>query len=205
MRSTLWMFALGVACLLSGHAWAAGPQCPYLPQYQRLQKQIAPLAPEAALSRLYTYSADPENENPAACEAIDIDRAMSEREIALVALSGGGRRLPPRSVFHCDVLDFRTSNCNGIVADGTGQPDTTRILPAGRPTFFSGRIESRLPQARLIGLYRTSLAAVQAGKPPTKITPGGSVSIRPKADGTVLIAIFTAPKPWHYRKVVWYF
>lgn len=207
MRQTVFVLPLAVACMAwpsdgQGQARTEEAGCPYLPQYRAVQHQVAALPPPAAVTRLYAYLADPANENPAGCDAMDIESDISAREIALVAVSGGGKSWPAQAAFHCAVLDPRTTRCNGLFEDGTAFPNYRRMLPPGATTPFSGRIDSRLPDAKLVGLYRTTMSAVRAGRAATRITPGPSVAI---SKGMVLFAIFSAPRPWKYRKIVWYF
>lgn len=207
MRLTMFAIPLVMACMAwpsdgQGQARTEEGGCQYLPQYRAVQHQVAALPPAVAVTRLYAYLADPANENPAGCDATDIESNISTREIALVSVSGGGKSWPAQAAFHCAVLDRRTTRCNGLFEDGTALPNSKRILAPGTAKSFSGRVDSRLPDATLVGLYRTTLSAVRAGRAATPITASPSVAIR---KGMVLIAIYSAPRPWRYRKIVWYF
>lgn len=199
-----------IAALL---AMSAGPAathasgCPFLPQYRRLQITIAKAPAASALRSLYRYAGDPANENPAACEAIELDRQIAQQERRLVALVATTRlRIAPDTAFHCSTPDPRTTQCDGIVADGTAQPDAVRIrAPSALRKLTTARLDSNLPDARLIGLYRSTLADVAAGRPAKRLKPGTTIALASGPADGVLIALFTAPAPYKVRKFVWYY
>jgi hypothetical protein len=196
------LLALVAAAPLQAAAPPVDDQCTYLPQYRALQTAIADVPPEAALPKLYAYAADPANENPVGCDAGDIDSAISKREQSLIALDRGGAPVAPQGYSHCDKFVPRSIVCNGYVADGTGQPDGQQIMTPLPAMAKTGTIRTRIPGARLVGLYRTTLRDVQSGRPAIKLT--GTVVPAMKR-GTVLIALFDGLKHWRYGKAVWYF
>lgn len=160
----------------------------------------------AALRTLYAYAADPANENPAACEAIELEEQISERERALVVLrSPTHPPFRPAAAFHCNSPDPRTTQCDGVVADGTAQPDARRLSRPPSAERVVVRLVSRLQGARLIGLYRTSLFDVVRGRPVVRIDAAQPIRIGGQPGGVVIIALYGAPAPYKVRKLVWYY
>ncbi|WP_442681227.1 hypothetical protein ACSBM8_08695 [Sphingomonas sp. ASY06-1R] len=181
--------------------------CPFLPQYRGLQAAIDKAPAASALRSLYRYARDPANDNPVACEAIELDRQIAERERTLIAvISPAGWRLPPTAIFHCATPDTKTTRCDGIVADGTAQPDAIRIRPPSPITApVTARLSNSLPDARLIGLYHTTLADVVAARPVKRLKAANMIRLMPGSGDRLLIALFTAPAPYKVRKFVWYY
>jgi hypothetical protein len=199
---------LALATIAPAAARAAGKAdtCPYLPQFKELERSIAGMAPAAGLTALARYEADPHNENPEACEAFALDRFMSEREKKLVFLAHGRTRLYAQSAFHCDAILEGTTKCNGVFEDGTAQPLSGGIRPRRLKEAVRLRLESALPDARLDGIYLAPIGGLLDGKPATRIdATAGEITLEPPQGLTTLIAIFRAPPPWSYRKLVWYF
>lgn len=185
----------------------AQESCPFLPQYRVLERKIASKPPVAALKSLNAYAQDPGNENPAACESIELDRQIGLRERMLSTLvSTGAPCLHADAAFHCDAPDQNTTQCDGIVADGTAQPDAVRMRPspAARPAMFV-QLRTRIPGARLIGVYRTSLGDIAAGRAVVRVDATHPISVRSRSQGVVVIALLSAPGPYKVRKLVWYF
>jgi hypothetical protein len=83
-------------------AWANG--CPYLPAFEAVRQQLPSLAPAAALAELERLSAG--DENPLACESIEMARLMSEQETQLVFLVDGLTRIPEQASVRCGRLDI---------------------------------------------------------------------------------------------------
>lgn len=193
---------LAVASALQVTRATGDEQCVYLPQYRALQRVIAGLPSETALPKLYDYATDSRNENPAGCDAADIDREISSREQSSVTLNRGGTQISPQAFFDCDRFVSRSIVCNGHVADGTGQPNGPQIVTPLPISASSGTISIRVPGTRLIGLYRSTLLNIQSGRPAIKLK--GNV-IPPMQSGSVLIALFDGLKNRRYGKAVWYF
>jgi hypothetical protein len=188
-----------VALLRAGAAHAAFP---FLPQHAKLEATLRAASHTEALHALYAYAADPGNENPAACEAFDLDRQIGKHEAALVALVAIGHApLHPATVFHCRTAEPRTTLCNGVVADDTVRPGVVLPLTRGR---YTARLHSRLPRARLLGLYVTTLKDAFAARPVRRVEAGREITIAARPHGTVLIALFSASAPFKVRKFVWY-
>jgi hypothetical protein len=200
--------ALALATIAPAAARAAGKadSCPYLPQFKELEKKLHGMAPAAALRALARYEADPNNENPEACESFALDKLMSEREMKLVFLARGKTRLHAQSVFHCDDLIEGTTKCNGVFEDGTAHPLSGGIRPRRIEDTVKLRIRSALPDARLDGVYLAPVAGLLDGKAATRIdATAGEITLASPPSLTAVIAIFRAPAPWRYRKLVWYF
>jgi hypothetical protein len=189
--------------LLAAAAVAPDPSCHHRPAFAAIEARAAAKAP-GALAQAYAYAADPAHDDPTGtCEAIAVDGLIATLERDAVSLSVGNTHLHPDAAFHCTAFDPRTTACNGLVADGTAQPqDATAPRPAApaKATLASG-----LGDARLIGLYRTTIAAALDGKPAVPLPTGPTVTLGRVPPATVLVAIYTAPAPYHYRKLVWYF
>ncbi len=195
-------FVLAAAVVAWTTQASDGSACSFRPDYLRLRQQIAASKSAAAVQALYHYNADPAHDDPAGCTAMDLEHLVGEKERKLVSLSDGHRSRPAGLVAHCFRYEARTTSCGDLVQDGTGQPNAVHIQPASAGTPFKGRVESRLPGAKLVAVYRTTLSAVRDGKPAVRLGSGPSIAV---PGGSVLIAIFTAPgPPWHYRKFVWY-
>jgi len=203
-RARAALFCLVVACL-PAPAWAqAAPECPYLPAFEALARQIPSLAPDAALTALERYSLS--NENPVACESIEIASLMSDQERRLVFLKSGGALVPAQASYRCSRLTGATLGCNGAVADGTSMPLSAGIKPLDRPVRPRVAIVSETGRLTLRGAFTISLSRLVDGHPPTKLPHrGGEVATRSFSAGSVLIAIFKGADPWRYRKLVWYF
>ncbi len=196
--------AAALAGALMGQQPSGNPSCVDRVDFQRLRREVARADPAIAVRALYRYNADPAHEDPAGCTAADLERLLGEQERKLVAFAYGGKLSFPQIAAHCFRFDPKTTSCEDIVQDGTGQPDYRHILSRGPGAAFTGRLKNLLPDARLVGLYRTTLKAVQDGRPATAL--GAKPDVQIARGGAVLIAIFTAPgPPWQYRKFVWYF
>jgi hypothetical protein len=197
--------AAAVSPAIAGDAGKAGA-CPYLPQFKALERKIARKPPEAGLAEIARYQADANNENPDACESFALDKLMSEREKKLVFLAHGKTRLYAQSAFHCDALYEGTTQCNGVFEDGTAHPLSGGIRPRHLEGTARLRIESALPDAQLDGVYLVPIGDLLDGKPATRLdAPAGEITLAPPQGLTALVAIFRAPAPWRYRKLVWYF
>jgi hypothetical protein len=200
--------ALALALLVSAAAHAAGAAdtCPYLPQFRKLKKEIAGMTAAPALAALSRYEADPENDNPEACEVMALHELMSKRETKLVFLAGGKTKLCAQSACRCDALLEGTEKCNGIFEDGTAHPRSGGIRPRHLEDTANLRIESALPGARLDSVYLAPIGDLIDGKPATKLdATAGEITLAPPHGLTALMVIFRAPPPWSYRKLVWYF
>lgn len=195
--------AAALTATLLGPQPGAPASCVDRSDFIRLRREIARADPMTAVRALYRYNADPAHEDPAGCTADDLERLLGEQERKLVALMGGTKAKFPQMVAHCFRFDSRTTSCQDLVQDGTGQPNYVHIRPQRQAAGFTGRLKTMLPDARLVGVYRTTLRAVQEGKPAKALGVGPDIHVA--QGGAVLIAIFTAPgPPWHYRKFVWY-
>jgi hypothetical protein len=199
-------FALTAVALSAADAARAIDTCPYLPQFKALELNIAGTPPAAGLAAIARYEADPENENPAACESFALDELMSDREKELVALVRGETKLRAQSAFHCDALLQGTMKCNGVFEDGTAHPLSGGIRPRHLKEAATLRIESALPDAQLDGVYLAPIGDLLDGKPATRLdATAGAITLAPPHGLTALMVIFRAPPPWSYRKLVWYF
>lgn len=204
MRRLVLAGVTGALAALSGALPAQEPACPFLPQFETLRDASARAAPADALGQLYAYFADPANENPAACEAFEIERLIGERERALVSFERAGHApIPADAAYHCNRFDPRTTQCNGVVADDTGHSNGLRMTSPidGRVV---GRVRSALPGARLVGLYRATLGDDFGRRPATRLNPRQPIAMT-AGRGEVLIALYAAPAPFKFRKLVWYF
>ena len=205
-RTQQWLVGIAVALVAcSGRAASAqDATCPYLPQFETLRSTVENDPPLQALPRLYGYLADPANDTPFPCEPFEVDRLIGEREVAMVTLAIKGRApLHPDRAYHCDRIDPRTIQCNGMVADDTGHSDQ---LPKAGPINgrFVGSIRTTLPGAKLLGVYRARLGDNFNARPAIRLDPRRPVTMTARP-GDVLIALFTAPAPFKVRKLVWYF
>ena len=183
---------------------ATTDDCPYRPNYVALRSRVATTPPAAGVTALYRYAADPENDNPAACEGIAIEQAIAGLELQLVRLVSGRRSLKPAASYRCTAFDARSTACNGLVGDDTALPD-----PQGGPverasTPLRARVVSDLPDAKLIALYSAPVGKLQDGVVATRLPPGPTLRLGKPASTIAVIAIFSAPQPWRYRKLVWY-
>lgn len=177
---------------------------PFLPQFEAMRGTIAQAPPSEALQLLYAYFANPANENPAACEAFEIERLIGERERRLVALDIQGRApLHPDTAYHCTRFVRRTTQCNGVVADDTGHIDALPTQNA-TPAPFVAQLRSALPGAWLIGVYRATLGDGFLERPARRLDACKPITMTPKP-GDVLIALYFAPAPYKVRKLVWHF
>jgi hypothetical protein len=160
----------------------------------------------ASLTALNAYAADPANDNPNACEALELDSLITERERGLVALDFAGRKIAPGAVFHCNALQGPALVCNGITEDGTAHPldAGTRAEPLGHAV--TARLVSSLPGMVLQRLYLAATGGLLDG---TSLQPldadRSGFRLDPASKANVLIAIFKAPPPWRIRKFAWYF
>jgi hypothetical protein len=201
MRFTAIVLGLLVVGVVSP-AWAVS--CPYMPAFLAIRQQLSSLTPAAALTALEHLSTG--DENPNACESIDIARLMSEQETRLVFLVDGSTRIPPQASFRCSRLRSATIHCDGAVADDTTTLLTARISPLSRPVHFPLAIVSDTESIALLNVYRASLGDLVDGKPPIRLRRHGDEIETPSlAAGSVIIAIFRGAMPWAYRKLVWYF
>jgi hypothetical protein len=210
MRRISLAFALAIALATIAPAAARdahkGDTCPYLPQFKELEKKLQGMAPAAALGALARYEADPNNENPAACEGFALDRLMSKREMKLVFLARGKTRLHAQWASHCDTVTEATLKCDGVFADDTAHPRFAGIRPRRLERTVTLRVRSALPDARLDGVYLAPIADLLDGKAATRIDAAADeITLVPPTSPTAVIAIFHAPAPWRYRKLVWYF
>jgi hypothetical protein len=199
---------LALATVTSSAARAAdkADACPYLPQFKALESKIAGMPPAAGLAAIARYEADQNNENPEACESFALDQLMSAREKKLVFLAHGKTRLHAQSAFHCDALLDGTTKCNGVFEDGTAHPLSVGVRPRRLREAATLRIESALPDAQLDGVYLAPIGDLLDGKPAARLdATAGEITLTPPHQLTALIAIFRAPAPWSYRKLVWYF
>lgn len=203
------------ACIaVSAHAVASPPleshdrTCHYLPQFKALYKKLPKMSPSNALDALHRYQSNPANDNADnVCEAMEVERLMTEREVKLVYLTDGSRSISAQSSMHCDALSDKTMKCNGISEDGTVFPLNGGIMPKA---LSIGRtmtvIRSDLPGSELVGAYSARLGELQDGKPVRAIpVDQGKLDLHSLQSGDVLMVIFKGPKPWAYRKFVWYF
>jgi hypothetical protein len=180
--------------------------CPTVPQFQALVNRLNTMGPAASLSALDAYVANPANENPNACEALELDGLIAQRERSLVTLSIGGRKIAPGAVFNCNVLQGRTLACNGAVEDATAHPATSdmQFEPPQHPVAVT--LMSTLPGMTLIRVYVSRTGDLLDGIPPAPLNARGSgFRLNPASNANILFAIFRAPPPWRFRKFVWYF
>jgi len=210
MRLCAVALALALATIAPASAHAAGKAgtvaCPYLPQFKELKRNIEGMPPAAALTALHRYEADPNNDNPEACEAFALDRLMSERERKLVFLASGKTKFFAQAAFRCDAILQGTTKCNGVFEDGTAHPLSGGSRPRRLKDTLKLRIESALPDAQLAGVYLATISGLLDGEPATQIdSTAGEITLKPPASLIAVIAIFRAPPPWSYRKLVWYF
>lgn len=180
------------------------PGCPYLPGFETLQKQLPGMKGNAAVKALIRYRA--EHENPVACEAIELERLISEREAAMLHLVARTAQFQAQAVYHCAAYDPKTTKCDGDVADGTAHPFSAGIQPFPAPEITPLTIVSGLRHSKLMAVYTAALPDLLDGKPATPLSRRGrTIEIDLKTKPYVLIAIFKGSGPRTYLKATWYF
>lgn len=197
---------LFAAVLAIGAVGASAQEgCPYLPEFKALRSKLDAMSAQKAVQALQDYVVH--HENPEACELDDIDRLLSEREPRLVSLVIGSKKIPAQVVYRCNEFDPITAQCRSPWEDGTAHPMSAGIALMPAPAAgTSYRVAERLPSAKLVGLYRISLADALDGKAATAIiAKKGQTSWRPVSGAIAFIAIYKTDGPWAYRKAVWYF
>lgn len=212
MRSILLALGLLACTAIMGSARADGPEtsaCPVQPAFGALQRAVRTLPAAEALARMYRYAADPARDSPYACEGIALDAQIGAREAAMVALRSGSLSWRPAAVYHCRRFDLVTTRCDGIVADGTAQPHAAGMKPIRLRRAADARLASTLPGAKLVGVYRVAAGELLDGGRAARLASSAAIRLSPPRSPsrktTAIIAIFDAPEPWRYRKLVWYF
>ena len=180
------------------------PECPYLPAFEALLKRLPDMKVDEAIVALARYRA--EHDNPAACEALELDRLMSEREASRIHLVARKTRLQAQAVYHCATYDLKTTRCDGDVADGTAHPFISGIRPLPIPDVTRLTILSRLSDAKLTAIYTSTFPDLLDGIPATRLSGQmGMIQIGRKTRPFVLIAIFKGTHLRAYLKAAWYF
>jgi hypothetical protein len=201
----LLLFTLTLRCAVAG-AGEQGAACPTLPQFQSLMARLDTMDPAASLTALDAYAANPANDNPNACEALELDSLITERERGLVVLAIGGREIGPGAVFHCNALQGRALVCNGTTEDGTAHPLAAGIRAEPLGHAVTATLVSNLPGMILQRLYLATTGGLLDGAPPKPLHADQSgFRLDPGSKANILIAIFRAPPPWRIRKFAWYF
>ena len=195
---------LAIAALLCATTVFAQDDCPYLPAFKTLRQQLDTMSPIDAVAALQKYAG--ENDNSSACESFEIDRLLGERETKLIKLAIGGKEIPAQVVFRCKRFDSKTAQCQSPMEDGTTQFAAVGIT--AMPVPMEGlkfQVVSKLPNAKLIGIYRTSMASALDGKPAKHLGNGPAGKWQSTYKTSALMAIYKTAGPWAYRKAVWYF
>lgn len=173
--------------------------CPMSPARDKIMREAEGLTALAAIARLEPLL---RADRIKACEAIAIDRALARSEASLIGLRTTSGVLPAQAVFHCGRFDPAVGSCDGLVGDGTAQPLSAGLSPLSAPGDKMA-VDARLPDASLIGLFRTSPADLLDGKPAVALgTAAREIEARA---GTIVFAVFETKGAWRYRKAVWYF
>jgi hypothetical protein len=204
-------FALTSA--LAAHACTPQPEvsaavgedeCPYLPEFRQVEQDVRGLSPVQAAAEWDRYLL--QHENPAFCEAADVDRRLGELERDLFLIVTDGQRIPCQLVLRCNQFDPVTAQCRGPMEDGTTGP-----LSPGVGTPLSGTHEpfaivSSLPGTTVEGLFVTSMGDALDGRPATRLSMDlSAVTLSSGARNVILMAIYRTTGSWAYRKAVWYF
>lgn len=202
MKALIHILILALTCI--GTPASAQDQCRYLPEFTTLQQQLPGMSTIAAVLALQKHVL--EHENPQACELTEVERLLALQEAKLIELTIGAMTLAPQNIFRCNEFNPKSAQCRSPMEDGTAHPmlANLKFKPYPQPVL-PGALQSALPNAKLIGLYQTTLAAALDGKSARKLAKGKPIRLKPEADGTVLIAIYQTSGPWAYRKAVWYF
>lgn len=193
-----------VLAMSAAPAIAGSDTCPFLPEYRKLRATLSKLPAAQAAAALEQYSAT--HDNPEGCEAADIDRRLAPLEAGQFLATHGRQSRTADVVFRCNQLDAASGRCTSPMEDGTAHVDGVVKTRRGRFPDRAVSLASRRPDARLIGVYLTTLPDVIDGKPPSVQPPTAEVSVpTTKHGGRVLMAIYETGGPWRYRKAVWYF
>jgi hypothetical protein len=197
---------LAVTSLFISACAVAGSDCPYLPEFKSLQKQLENLPALDAVVALQKFVL--EHENPEGCEYAEIDSLLQEREVTLIRLAIGGGEKPAQVVYRCDEFDPTTAQCRSPMEDGTARPLSAGVVPMTSPPAGSAyRITSAIPASELVGIYQVTLSDALNGKPAVRIGKESTGKWnRPRRNTSVaLMAVYKTQGPWAYRKAVWYF
>lgn len=202
MRKILIFFIIVLTCN-AGDGFAS-VDCPFLPAFQSMRKQLDTMPVLTAISTLQKYFV--ENENPQACELFEINRLLGQRESPLIKLKLGAKEIAAQVVFRCNEFDPVTAQCQSPMNDDTVHYFSNGAVPLPFPEKNTPyRVISELPATQLIGLYQTSLASALDGKPARRLGDAAVNKWRQSNDANVLFAIYKTQGPWRYRKAVWYF
>lgn len=157
-----------------------------------------------AVAALQKYVAT--HDNPEGCELTEIDRLLGEKERSLINLELKEAKIPAQIVFRCNRFDPRTAQCQSPMEDGTAHGIATGISPKPFPSAGSAfRVTSKLPAAKLVGLYRIALSDALDSKTASRLGSSNTGKWQPTRTTSALIAIYKTKGPWAYRKAVWYF
>jgi hypothetical protein len=195
--------AMGTATLGAN----AQDNCPYSQEFQNLRAKLSGQSLTDATSALRAFAV--KNQSPETCEAMAIDQELEKREkllIKLISTGGSKSNMPAHAVFRCDVFNSKTAQCQSPSEDGTANPNSKeKFSPLLLEKTGSFEIKSQLPNAKLHGIYITTIGKAVDGKPAKKLPIRKSIQWSSLPPSTVLIAIYKTKDAWAYRKVVWYF
>ncbi len=190
--------------ICSANSAQATQTCRYLPTFGALQQQLPQLNAQQAVTALQKYLL--EHDNAQSCELAEIERQLDAKEIEMIKLSADGIALRPHHIYRCNEFNPRTAQCQSPFEDGTAHPLQVNLQfkPLARPTTAL-QLSDTLVEAKLIGLYRTSLAAALDGKAAKPLPKNIAIKWKASSTDSILIAIYKTSGPWGYRKAVWYF
>lgn len=202
LLTQLFYASLPLACLTP--AAMAQTQCSYQATFLSLQQQLPSLPTAQGILALQRFYA--ENENAQFCELARIEELLDSKEAALVSLRQGSAELKPQHLMRCNLFNGKTAQCQSPYEDLTAHPrqNNLNFKPWPVPTQAL-RLKVDLPQAKLLAVYHTTLAAALDGKPAKRLSTSPQFNWQGKSKNEVLIAIYKTPGPWAYRKLVWYF
>ncbi|WP_338846087.1 hypothetical protein V8J88_20340 [Massilia sp. W12] len=194
--------SLGLSC--APPLAQAQAQCAYQPAFKTLQQQLPSLSSAQSIQALQQFYAANENAQP--CEVARIEQLLDDQETALIRLHMGSVARKPQRLLRCNQFTAKTAQCQSPYEDNTAHPlqNNLRFTPWPAPPHVL-RLQVDLPQAKLIGVYQTTLAAALDGKPAKRLGAATQIKLREAEKNLVLIAIYKTPGPWAYRKLVWYF
>lgn len=177
--------------------------CPHPPAFSALQKQLPSLTTQQAATALQNYVTH--HTSPEVCELIEVENLLRSKEIELITLHSGATQLQPDNVYRCNVFTPKTAQCQSPLEDGTAHPLQTNLQfkPRLTPTMPL-HLKTALANAKLLGIYHTTLAAALDGKAAKRLPTSETVNWQARPN-SIIIAIYRTPGPWQYRKAVWYF
>jgi hypothetical protein len=180
--------------------------CPYLQSFVMVRKRATAMPAAAALPILYRYAADPGNDNPEACQSVALDAEIATREMSLATIRlSDGRSIKAQASYRCDLIEPRTTACNGAVEDATARPFQAGIKPIELNEATSATVVNGLPGATLLSIHRIRVAQSLDGGQAVRLPTNAAVRLGTSGELMAIVAIYTGARPWKFRKVVWYY